>query len=72
MSGTARIFLHPPHDTLARSIGTKEVSQPVALFMSIAVEHDCDRIGGVVRSIDPVDWKRRGVVPVIVLAVTQA
>ena len=72
MTGTAKIFLQRPHDTLALSIGTKEVSRPVAPGMSIAFEHEGERIGGVVRSIDPVDWERRGVIPAIVVAVTQA
>ena len=72
MTGPAKIFLQPPHDTLALSIGTKQIARPVVHGTSIAFEHDGEWIGGVVRSIDPVDWERRGVVPAIVLVVTAA
>jgi len=72
MNGKAKVFLQPPRDTLALSIGTKEVSRPVAPGKPVAFEHHGALVAGLVRSIDPVDWERRGVIPAIVVAIAGA
>jgi hypothetical protein len=70
MSCQAKIYLQQATDTLALSIGTRAVSPRVAAGARVRFEHDGRTVDGVVRTIDPVDWERRGVTPAIVVALT--
>jgi hypothetical protein len=70
MSCIAKIYLQPARDTLALSIGTRQVFPPVAQGKRVRFEHDGGIVGGLVRTIDPVDWEARGVLPAIVVKMT--
>jgi len=70
MSCSAKIYLQRPRDTLALTIGTRRVSRLLAEGRHVSFEHDGRIVSGLVRSIDPVDWNERGVMPAIVVKMT--
>jgi hypothetical protein len=70
MSCRAKIYLQKPCDTLALSIGTRAVTPRVVAGARVCFEHDGRTLDGVVRTIDPLDWERRGVTPAIVVALS--
>jgi hypothetical protein len=67
MAHRVHIFLQPPGDTLARPIGTKEVSPLPVEGGRVHFQHNGHLVAGAVRAVDPPDWQGRGVVPTIVV-----
>jgi hypothetical protein len=67
MPCVAKIFLQPAGETLALSIGTRTLAPRVAPGKRVRFAHDGRIIDGLVRTIDPTDWERRGVVPAVVV-----